>query len=96
MDIRKEGTVRYVPIMRGSSIAGDMILEKVITYVNERFVGEEEQEFRPTWLLVAQWDGVHPYPHGDDDLEGLDEEYLARVSYDCTKIIVCTCLDPTT
>ena len=30
-------------------------------------------------MLVAQWDRVHPHPHGSDNHEGIDEEYLNRV-----------------
>ena len=80
MDIRKEGAVRYVPIIRGSSALGDMIMDEAATYVNERFIDEDETPYRPTWVLVAQWDRVHPHPHGADDHEGIDEEYLNRVS----------------
>ncbi len=30
-------------------------------------------------MLVAQWDKVHPHPHGSDDHEGIDQEYLEKV-----------------
>lgn len=79
VDIRREGTVRYVPIVRGSSALGDTIMDEATTYVNERLV-EDDRVFAATWLLVAQWDGVHPYPHGADNLEGIDMEYISRVS----------------
>ena len=79
MDIRREGTVRYVAIERGSTASGDMIMDEVTTHVNEQFIADGEPDFQSTWLLVAQWDGVHPHPHGADDREGIDEEYLNRV-----------------
>ena len=83
VDIRREGTVRYVAIEKGSSTLGDMILEEIATYFNARFIDEEagDQLFEPTWALVAQWDEVHPYPHGSDNLDGVDQEYLSRVSW---------------
>ena len=71
--------MRYVAIEQDLSSAGDAIMDEARTYVNVRLVGHGER-FQPTWVLVAQWDGVHPYPHGSDDHEGIDEEYLSRVS----------------
>ena len=88
VDIRREGTVRYVPITRGTSDLGDMIIDQASEYVNGRFVNGNGVTFRPTWTLVAQWDGVHPHPHGADDHEGIDEEYLDRVCM-CSDIHCC-------
>ena len=30
-------------------------------------------------MLVAQWDKVHPYPHGSSNHDGVSEEYLNKV-----------------
>ena len=79
-DIRREGTVRYAPIVRDSSVLGDTILDEAAEYVNDRFIEYGDPVFIPTWLLVAQWDGVHPHPHGADNLDGIDQEYISRVS----------------
>lgn len=57
-----------------------MIMDEASTYVNDRFVGEDKPPFQPTWLLMAQWDKVHPHPHGSANHEGISEEYLNRVS----------------
>ena len=54
-------------------------MNEVATHVNDRFIADGEPDFQSTWLLVAQWDGVHPHPHGADDREGVDKEYLNRV-----------------
>lgn len=80
-DIRKEGDVRYVAI-EGNSAPDDggNIFFEASNFVNRRFVAEDEPSFVPTWMLVAQWDHVHPYPHGSDDHEGIDEDYLRRVN----------------
>lgn len=67
-------------LKRGDSDDGDAIFDVVSTYINDRFVANDEATFRPSWVLVAQWDGVHPHPSGSDDHEGIDEEYLNRVS----------------
>ncbi len=80
IDIRRAGTVRYVAITRDSSGIGDMIMEQATAYVNERFISEDDSSYQPNWILVAQWDEVHPYPHGADNKEGINEEYLESVS----------------
>ena len=54
-------------------------MDQASTYINERFISENETAYSPTWMLVAQWDRVHPHPHGADDQEGIEEEYLNRV-----------------
>ena len=82
IDIRREGTVRYVPITRGSSAYGDTIMDQAAAYINNRFIGEDEATYNPTWVLVAQWEGVHPHPHGADDHEGIDDDYLNQVTTD--------------
>ena len=72
-DIRKEGVVRYAAFMRGDSYKGNKILDSVDNYVNVT-------DFRGTWMILAQWDRVHPYPHGSDNHEGVLEEFLAKVN----------------
>lgn len=78
-DIRLAGTVRYVGIERGASSGGDAIFTELSSFINRNIIAGGDAPFEPTWLLVAQWDGIHPYPHGADDHEGVDEEYLRRV-----------------
>ena len=73
-DIRKNGTVRYVDIVKGSE--GNYLLEETAAYVRNTLLIEE---FRPTWMIVAQWDKVHPHPHGADSHEGFSEEFLGKV-----------------
>ena len=72
--------MRYVGIERGASTYGDAIFSELSSFINNNIIAEDDAPFEPTWLLVAQWDGVHPYPHGADDHMGIDEEYLSRVS----------------
>ena len=74
-DIRKEGVVRYAAFKRGDSTRGDEILATIDAYL--------ETEFRGAWMILAQWDQVHPYPHGSDDHEGVSEEFLAKVLFHC-------------
>ena len=60
-------------------------MDEASTYINDRFIGENETLYQPSWVLVAQWDEVHPHPHGSDNHEGIDEEYLSKVRYSCSQ-----------
>lgn len=53
-------------------------MNEIAIYINDHFVLDDEQPFEPTWVLVAQWEGVHPHPHGAGHHEGM-EEYLSKV-----------------
>ena len=78
-DIRKEGTVRYVAISRGDSGKGDEMMDLAVAYLQQNNgVGNA---FRGTWMLVAQWDKVHPHPHGMSNEENiLLNPFLNKVS----------------
>ena len=80
-DIRKEGTVRYVTVESGSSGRGAEIVNEATTYVREQLNGGPD--FQPTWMIVAQWDRVHPHPHGANSHQGVSEEYLNKVIIYC-------------
>ena len=77
-DIRREGTIRYVTIESTSPTGSIRIMNETADYVNDRLVVGDEV-FQPTWMIIAQWDRVHPHPHGEPH-EGASEEYLNRVS----------------
>ena len=78
-DIRKEGTIRYVTMQKGDSHAKDVIFNNITDFVNEELTAEGEV-FEGNWAIVAQWEDVHPHPHGADPLpEGIDKTYLDRV-----------------
>ena len=62
-------------------------MDEALAYVNYRLRDDEQVLYEPTWLLVAQWDGVHPHPHGAENRKGLDEEYLEQVSIEWMKSI---------
>ena len=78
-DIRKEGMVRYVAISRGDSEEGDNLIDSAVEYLQH----EEglANAFRGTWMLVAQWDKVHPHPHGvSNEEEILLNPFLNKVN----------------
>ena len=53
-----------------------MLLGLVAEHVSNT---ESGGPYNPTWMIVAQWDKVHPYPHGTDSHDGISEEYLSKV-----------------
>ena len=65
-----------------------MIMDEASVYVNNRLIGEDEDPYNPTWVLIGQWDRVHPHPHGSDNHEDIDESYLDRVSHSGTLLIL--------
>ena len=78
-DIRREGTVRYVVIKEGG---GGGFFDNSATYladaasiVRRRYF----RDFQARAMLVAQWENVHPFPHGSPDAD-VNDELLSRVS----------------
>ena len=60
VDIRRAGNVLYEVMTEGASPeAADLIME-VSNFVSN----QTGDDFSGTWMLVAMWDQVHPYPHG--------------------------------
>ena len=77
-DIRKEGTVRYVAISRGDSQAGDEMMALAEAYLQQN--NGVSNAYQGTWMLVAQWDKVHPNPHGiSNEQDVLDNPFLNKV-----------------
>ena len=76
-DIRKEGTVRYAFITPKQSSKGDKLIDEVVSYVLNQL--KNIDRFEATWLLLAQWEKVHPSPHGADDTNGIPQSILDKV-----------------
>ena len=63
-DIRKAGTVRYVLIEKGEDSVGDRLLKEADLVV----ASVHKTNFTGNTMLIAQWDHVHPYPHGSPNV----------------------------
>ena len=78
-DIRREGTVRYVVIKEGEGGGffdnGAAYLADAVSIVRSRYF----RDFQARAMLVAQWENVHPFPHGSPDAD-VNDELLSRVS----------------
>ena len=61
VDLRRAGTISYeVHSMRGNNPGSNQLLDEVSGFV-ENSTG---QSFQGSWMLVAEWKEVHPWPHG--------------------------------
>ncbi len=86
--------MRYVAFEKGDSTEGDNMFDEVSGFVQgQRSEEDERDEFQGTWMLVAQWDHVHPDPHGADDHMGIPEALLERVSSGAVFTVKSNCTD---
>ena len=74
-DIRKNGTVRYVAIEEGSSAGGDVILG----YISRLLQRRGYPDFIGRYAIIAQWDHVHPFPHGNPSGYNISDTELNKV-----------------
>ena len=66
IDIRRDGNVFYEVHSTGDSVEFNNLLSQVSNFItNETTSGEV---FTGTWMLIAQWDRVHSWPNGEDDV----------------------------
>ena len=52
-------------------------LERVSSLINSE---EDDLEFTGSWMIVATWDSVHPFPHGSSPEQDRADPYLQSVS----------------
>ena len=60
-DIRRDGNVFYETFERGRSRYDDVVLDTVSHFLR---LNNEALSFSGTFMILAEWQGVHPYPHG--------------------------------
>ena len=76
-DIRKMGEVYYEVLKKGRSRSEDAVLNEVNQYVSL----STEQSFVGTFMILAEWRNVHPYPHGSCDFYDILENYPTTRSF---------------
>ena len=62
VDIRQAGNIFYES---HNSFTGNEASLNLIAQVSQYISGETGESFFGSWLLVVQWDQVHPWPHGE-------------------------------
>lgn len=72
VDIRKDGKIFY-EVHQSSNTASAELLANVNSAINANG-NTDTSNFNGTWMLVAKWESVGPYPAGSDD-EALIEFY---------------------
>ena len=70
MDTRAAGSVSYEVHQRGENANSDALLDRVSGFVT----AQVDANITGLWMLVAQWDRVHPFPHGSTDIEDASEQ----------------------
>ena len=61
VDIRLQGNIYYKIYSTSAGLVEAIdALDRVDTFLQNRF----GSSFVATWMLVATWDGVHPWPNG--------------------------------
>jgi hypothetical protein len=75
IDTRRAGTVRYETYRRGDSDDSDGQMSIIDDFITEN----EEINFVSEWMMLASWEDVHPYPHGDSARMGRQNPYLESV-----------------
>ena len=83
IDTRREGRVRYESYYLGDSIASD----RQLNTVNDFIQTEEDSDFQGNWMMLASWEDVHPFPHGDIANFDRVDPYLELVSIHLTSYI---------
>ena len=64
VDIRLAGDISYEVHSRiGNNPGSNQLLDEVSGFV-EASTG---QSFQGSWMLIAEWKEVHPWPHGSND-----------------------------
>ena len=70
-DTRLDGQVSYE--VHASS---DDLVQNVSSFISNR----KGNNFTGTWMLLADWSGVHPYPHGSGNSEDINNETLKVIN----------------
>ena len=86
-DIRMNGSIRYEVHARvaGPMTRSTQLLDQVSVFIiNQRNL--TAGSFQGQWMLVVEWNEVHPYPHGDSTIEfsSTQSAFVDRVS---TKVL---------
>ena len=69
--------MNYEVHVSGESSTSDDYLGRVSSLINSE---AEDPDFIGSWMIVATWDSVHPFPHGSSAEQDRVDPYLQSVS----------------
>ena len=75
IDTRLDGRVNYEVHVTGESSLSDNFLGRVSAFID----AEQDPGFVGNWMIVATWNGVHPFPHGASAEQDRLDPYLQSV-----------------
>lgn len=64
IDTRSAGSVSYEVHERGFNEDSNKVLERISGFISAQM----NVNFTATWMLLALWDRVHPFPHGSMEI----------------------------
>ena len=74
-DTRLNGQVNYEVHVAGESSTSDEYIGHVSSLINS----ELDSYFSGSWMVVATWESVHPFPHGNSAQQDRVDPYLQSV-----------------
>ena len=90
-DIRTDGNICYETFERGRSQNDDLTLDRVNTFLQLNMASN----FSGTFMILAEWNGVHPYPHGSTNIFYFEmfypsiTEYINQVGIKISLLSIC-------
>ena len=75
IDTRLNGSVRYQTYSSVNS-SDAQVINTVADFIN----AENGSISNASWMLVATWEDVHPFPHGESAEQDRQDPYLGSVS----------------
>ena len=61
VDISLAGNISYeVHSSRSNSLESNQLINRISDFI----AGSTGQPFQGSWMLIAEWEEVHPWPHG--------------------------------
>jgi len=76
-DIRREGNVCYETFERGKSQNDDILLNRVSDFLNLNM----SSNFSGSFMILAEWQDVHPYPHGSGSFNYFEMFYPSIMQF---------------
>ena len=85
-DIRNTGEVTYASFQYGDTTLGNILLEICSNYIRTNC--PNSTQFQGNFMILAEWNQVHPFPHGSSNLSSVFG-YNPSISDFIDKVCMC-------